>query len=101
MPGRQPFRATRAAACCLLAAVVLALWLPGDRTGGMQHRRVRIGVDQAAPYQSWNAGAGPVGFSVDVLREAARGAHIDLQWEFHPEGPQSAFAAHAGPGSTP
>lgn len=56
---------------------------------------MRIGVDQAAPYQSWTPGHGPVGFTVDVLNEAARGSNIQLDWEFHPEGPQPALAAHA------
>ena len=32
---------------------------------------LRIGVDQAAPYQSWIEGTGPVGFSVEILSEAA------------------------------
>ena len=59
------------------------------------YRRVRIGVDQAAPYQSWSPTRGPVGFSVDVLNEAARKAHIELHWEFHPEGPKAAFLAHS------
>ena len=57
------------------------------------HRSVRIGVDQAAPYQSWVEGQGPVGFTVDVLGAAARKRGIDLQWIFCPEGPQKALAA--------
>jgi signal transduction histidine kinase/ActR/RegA family two-component response regulator len=36
-----------------------------------------------------------VGFSVDVLSEAARASDIELDWQFHPEGPQRAFAKKA------
>ena len=59
---------------------------PGRRT-------VRIGVDQAAPYQSWIDGQGPQGFAVDVLAAAARKRGIELHWIFCPEGPQKALAA--------
>jgi len=74
----------------LLAAVALT-----SCSRPVVHHRVRIGVDQAAPYQSWNPQIGPIGFTVDVLREAARDAGIEVQWEFHPEGPKQAFAHHA------
>jgi signal transduction histidine kinase/ActR/RegA family two-component response regulator len=57
------------------------------------HRSVRIGVDQAAPYQSWVEGRGPIGFTVDVLGEAARKRGIHLEWIFCPEGPQKALRA--------
>jgi len=57
------------------------------------HRVVRIGVDQAAPYQSLVEGRGPVGFAVEVLEAAARKRGIDLQWIFCPEGPQKALRA--------
>ena len=50
-------------------------------------REIRIGVDQAAPYQSWVKGSGPVGFAVDVLNEAARRKHLRLRWIDCPEGP--------------
>jgi signal transduction histidine kinase len=56
---------------------------------------VRIGFDQAAPYQSLSPVGGPIGFSVDVLSEAARASGIELDWQFHAEGPQHAFANHA------
>jgi signal transduction histidine kinase/CheY-like chemotaxis protein len=58
-----------------------------------RYRQVRIGVDQAAPYQSWQDGFGPVGFTVDVVREAARKRGIDLNWVNCPEGPQKAMRA--------
>ena len=42
-------------------------------------REIRIGVDQAAPYQSWREGYGPVGFTVDVLENAAKKRGIKLR----------------------
>jgi signal transduction histidine kinase/ActR/RegA family two-component response regulator len=56
-------------------------------------RVVRIGVDQAAPYQSWDEARGPVGFTVDVIRAAAGKRNIKLQWVFCPEGPRAALKA--------
>lgn len=95
MPGRRFVGAGAATVVCLLGATTFsALQRRNDRSL-LLHRKVRIGVDQAAPYQSWNPGLGPVGFSVDVLTEAARKAGIELQWEFHPEGPRAAFAQKA------
>ena len=35
-------------------------------------RSARIGADAAAPYQSWDVKRGAVGFSVEVINEAAR-----------------------------
>ena len=56
-------------------------------------REIRIGVDQAAPYQSWREGYGPVGFTVDVLEDAARRRGLSLKWINCPEGPTKALAA--------
>ena len=95
MAGQKTGRASLALGVCALVAIAFLVWSSVGRDSGTQRRRVRIGVDQAAPYQSWIAGRGPVGFSVDTLNEAARAAHIDLEWEFHPEGPKQAFANHS------
>src|SRR6185312_10956913 len=56
-------------------------------------REIRIGVDQAAPYQSWREGYGPVGFTVDVLEDAAKKRGFILKWINCPEGPVKAIAA--------
>jgi signal transduction histidine kinase/ActR/RegA family two-component response regulator len=56
-------------------------------------RPVRIGVDAAAPYQSWVEGTGAAGFTVDLLNEAAHKRNINLQWVHRPEGPGPAFDA--------
>ena len=76
----------------LLRRTSVILFIAGSallaRTG-----EIRIGVDQAAPYQSWREGYGPVGFTVDVLENAARKRGIALKWINCPEGPTKAFAA--------
>jgi signal transduction histidine kinase/FixJ family two-component response regulator len=54
---------------------------------------IRIGVDEAAPYQSWDPTRGAVGFSVEVLGEAARRRGLHLEWINCPEGPQKALAS--------
>ena len=56
-------------------------------------REIRIGVDQAAPYQSWREGYSPVGFTVDVLEDAARKRGLSLRWINCPEGPTKAITA--------
>ena len=80
---------------CLSAAVLVLLAGQTSVRGSAQatRRSVRIGVDQAAPYQSWVEGQGPVGFTVDVLGAAARKRGIELHWIFCPEGPQKALSA--------
>lgn len=95
MAGQKAGRASLVVGICALIAIAFLVSSSVSRNRGIQRLRVRIGVDQAAPYQSWIPGRGPVGFSVDILNEAARQAHIELQWEFHPEGPKQAFASHS------
>lgn len=80
---------------CVLVPMAFTPCVLQGNAPASAYRPVRIGVDQAAPYQSWSPARGPVGFSVDVLNEAARKANIQLQWEFHPEGPKAAFLAHS------
>ncbi len=75
---------TMLTALALLAASRLAADPAPDRP-------VRIGVDQAAPYQSWVAERGAAGFTVEVLNAAARKRGIHLQWVNCPEGPQRAL----------
>jgi signal transduction histidine kinase/ActR/RegA family two-component response regulator len=54
---------------------------------------LRIGVDQASPYQNWKEGYGAFGFTVDILTEAARSVGIQLRWINCPEGPAKALAS--------
>ena len=75
--------------------ILVTIW-----AGFLQFRRrplavrpVRIGVDAAAPYQSWVEGTGAVGFTVDLLNEAASKRNIHLKWVHRPEGPGPAYDA--------
>lgn len=90
MAGYNPVCALMRLAIALMAlfATVASCSKPVQ---AQSRRSVRMGVDQAAPYQSWDPKHGPVGFSVDVLNEAARRAGIELRWVFRPEGPRKAF----------
>jgi signal transduction histidine kinase/ActR/RegA family two-component response regulator len=85
---RYPFKAI---AILLAGGAVIPAAIHGERQPS--HRVVRIGVDQAPPYQSWREGYGPLGFTVDVIREAARKRGITLHWILCPEGPQKALNA--------
>ncbi|HYO80154.1 MAG TPA: ATP-binding protein [Bryobacteraceae bacterium] len=77
-------------ALLMLGSGVLIGQLSLDARGAPM-RKVRIGVDQAAPYQSWIEGRGPNGFSVEVIGEAARRRGIPVEWVNWPAGPRSAF----------
>src|SRR5215467_4611675 len=95
MAGRKVVCAASVGVVCVLGAIGLTFWFRSNGASRRAQRRVRIGFDQAAPYQSLSPAGGPVGFSIDVLSEAARASGIELDWRFHPEGPQLAFAHHA------
>lgn len=73
-------------------AILLVTGLRASTIGDPNRREVRIGIDQAAPYQSWSE-HGPAGFTVDVIEEAARKRGIHLHWVYCPEGPQQAMLA--------
>lgn len=74
-------------------AAFLLPWLAGPPGG--PKRRVRLGVDQAPPYQSWVNGLGPRGFTIEVLTEAARRRGIEIEWVRYPAGPKAALDARA------
>jgi signal transduction histidine kinase/CheY-like chemotaxis protein len=54
---------------------------------------IRVGVDEAAPYQRWDPIHGAIGFSVDVLNEAASRRGLHLVWINCPEGPLKALGS--------
>jgi signal transduction histidine kinase/ActR/RegA family two-component response regulator len=85
-------RVQLAAVIAIPVAIIVITCLFTGRPA-LQNRTVRIGVDMAAPYHSWREGVGPIGFTVDVIREAARRRGIRLEWSFHPEGPRPALRA--------
>ncbi|MBC8168024.1 MAG: response regulator [Bryobacteraceae bacterium] len=81
------------AATAILATIVLAAgWFWTTRRQVQHGRLVRIGVDKAAPYQQWRDGK-PVGFTVEILNEAARLRGIRLEWVHRPAGPKRSFDA--------
>jgi signal transduction histidine kinase/ActR/RegA family two-component response regulator len=85
---RGPFLRKKAYPILLLCGAALL----AASSNAAETREVRIGVDQAAPYQSWASGYGPVGFTVDVLNAAARKRGIRLRWINCPEGPMKALS---------
>ncbi|MBC7926114.1 MAG: response regulator [Bryobacteraceae bacterium] len=81
------------AAIAAIAMIVLASgWFWTTRSRVQYGRTIRIGVDKAAPYQQWKDG-NPVGFTVDILNEAARLRGIRLEWVHRPAGPKPSFEA--------
>src|SRR5688572_28420720 len=80
----------KAAIAALAITTATLLWL-SDPWSVQPYRTVRMGVDAAAPYQSWSEQGRPVGFSVDILNEAARRAGIRLEWVHGQGGPKDSF----------
>jgi signal transduction histidine kinase/DNA-binding response OmpR family regulator len=56
-------------------------------------RTYRIGFQNSPPRQFVDPQGKPYGNVIDVLQEAARRAHVNLQWVHVPAGPDRAFAA--------
>jgi len=79
------------AAACVTAIILAGFIFFAIRKTPLPDRVIRIGVDHAAPYQSWAEGKGAVGFTVELLSEAAAKRNIRVQWVYRPEGPGPAF----------
>ncbi len=88
---RRLITRNRTIVAMLLCLAVNGGFAPSDRSRRPPDRTIRIGVDNAAPYQSWIEGTGPIGFSIDLLNEAARRQHIRLEWVNRPQGPGPSF----------
>jgi ABC-type amino acid transport substrate-binding protein len=56
-------------------------------------RTYRIGFQNSPPRQFVDPQGKPYGSVIDLLQEAARRAHVNLQWVHVPAGPDRAFAA--------
>jgi signal transduction histidine kinase/CheY-like chemotaxis protein len=79
-----------AAAC---AGTPIGLWLLRD--GGIPPgTRFRIGYNQSYP-ANYREGDQPKGVVVEILKEAARRAKIELDWVFLPEGPDRSLTSGA------
>ena len=61
---------------------------------GHEFRTVRMGFDEAAPYQSSGPDGRPIGFTVDILTEASKRTGVNFEWVHVREGPRYAFARH-------
>src|SRR5262249_12925912 len=78
-------------ACGFLTAISLVVGSYGS------HARVRhslrIGFQNAHPYHFPDAQSRPTGPAVEIIKGAARGRGIPLEWVFSPEGPDKALAS--------
>ena len=54
-------------------------------------RVYRIGWQEVAPFQFKDADGGPAGFSIEMVREAARRRRIRLDWVWHPASSEEAL----------
>jgi len=77
------------AAAGLVAFAALA-WYLRSGPASITHT-LKIGFQNSAPYHFPDARGNASGPAVDMIREAARRQHIDLQWVFSPEGPEVAL----------
>lgn len=70
-------------------AAVVFWWFtqPGTNT----RIRYRAGYNNNPPFQIHKDGQPPTGFSIDVLNAAARRSGVELEWSYHPEGPEAAL----------
>ncbi|HTS76662.1 MAG TPA: response regulator [Bryobacteraceae bacterium] len=64
------------------------LWIPGTA-----ERPLVVGFQNSPPYHFPDAAGNPTGPAVDVIKEAARHANLNIQWRFSPEGPERALAS--------
>src|ERR1051326_9055750 len=76
-----------------MAALVLLAggWLFIPRSGYLPSRVYRIGFQNSPPRQYVDEHKRPYGSTIDILREAARRAHIELEWVLVPSGPDRAL----------
>ncbi len=65
------------------------LWTSGSA------RTLTIGFQNSPPYHFPDASGRPTGPAVDVIKEAARRAGIELRWRFSGEGPERALSSGA------
>jgi len=59
------------------------------------NRTIKIGFQNSLPYHYPDAHGKATGPAVDIVQEAARRQHINLQWVFSPQGPEMALTSGA------
>jgi signal transduction histidine kinase/CheY-like chemotaxis protein len=72
----------------LIAAIAAVAWRAATR---VPDRVYRIGFQNSPPRQYVSADGQPYGQVIDVLQEAAARAHLKLQWDIVPRGPDEAL----------
>src|SRR5260370_5246501 len=90
---RKPYRRALLGASALVVAVAAEAYLfwPKPAIQGV----LKIGFQNAIPYHFPDANGKPTGPVVELLREAARRRHIQLEWVYFPGGPVKALASGA------
>src|SRR5260370_28184200 len=73
-----------------LVAFAALAWYLRSGPASITHT-LKIGFQNSAPYHFPDARGNARGPAVDMIGEAARRQHIDLQWVFSPEGPEVAL----------
>jgi signal transduction histidine kinase/CheY-like chemotaxis protein len=81
---------TIAATLVTAAALVYFVTLPATVT-----RTMRIGFQHSLPYHYPDAHGKASGPAVDIVQEAANRKHINLEWVYSPQGPESALTTGA------
>jgi signal transduction histidine kinase/CheY-like chemotaxis protein len=74
-----------------LAGVVIAVAWVLHSASAPPDRTIRIGYQDARPYQWIRADGGPEGPAVDIVSEAARRRHLAIQWVRAPLGPEKSL----------
>jgi signal transduction histidine kinase/ActR/RegA family two-component response regulator len=74
--------ATLAATTAISLGAGYLYWHPKENS-----RTYRMGFEQSPPRQMVDAQGRPYGPNIDILREAARRAHVKLEWVHVPAGP--------------
>jgi signal transduction histidine kinase/DNA-binding response OmpR family regulator len=97
-PTRASARAVRGRRRWLWISTVVVLLLAGiylalPRKAPLQV--VRIGFQSAQPYHFPDSQGRASGPAVDMLREAARRLHLDVEWVYAPQGPEKALSSGA------
>src|SRR5882724_10652559 len=70
---------------CLAAALVFHRRSPDPTQAS---RPFRIGFQNSLPFQSIKPDGSPTGPAVEIVAEAARRAHIPVEWVYSPDGPE-------------
>ena len=74
-----------------VALLAIASWLVMQQAHSRLARTYRIGWQEDPPFQVKAENGAPTGFSVELIRGAARRRGIQLEWVWRPAGPEEAL----------